>query len=48
MLVFFHGPLGVENQDVSNSNDVNMGGGDFSVTRHSQFYVFLLITRRWL
>lgn len=39
MLVFFHGPLGVENQDVSDSNDVNVGGGDFNVRRNSEFSV---------
>lgn len=48
MLGFFHGPLGVEKQDVSDSNDVNVGGGDFNVRRNSEFSVFLFITRRWL
>lgn len=39
MLVFFHSPLGVENQDVSDSNDVNVGGSDFNVRRNSEFCV---------
>lgn len=48
MLVFFHSPLGVENQDVSDSSDVNVGGSDFNVRRNSEFSVFLFLARRWL
>lgn len=39
MLVFFHSPLGVENQDVSDSNDVNVGGSDFNARGNSEFCV---------